>query len=103
LRGKIHGRKPVGAGNARQRTGLIDTPDGDAQIAVVFQRRGDQALQVRIGEKCAPVGAERRAFRRIAIRYGEESVFARPPCSAGDSSAPTCCDDEGPLGAHCRR
>jgi hypothetical protein len=43
-------RKAVGAGDAGQRARFFDARHGDAQVAVVFQRGGDQGLQARIGE-----------------------------------------------------
>ena len=49
-------RQLGGTLDAIQRTGFGDVRRGDAQVAVVFQRLGDQGLQARIGKILAPVG-----------------------------------------------
>ena len=52
--GGIDLRKEIGALDPVLGPGPLDVEDGDAQVAVVLQRQGDQLAQLRIDEELLP-------------------------------------------------
>ena len=81
LHAQAQARELIGALDLECGPGFLGPERGDAQVAVVAQRRLDQALQQRIGEVVAPgrqiLAPWRRCAHggRIALRYRRDGRF----------------------------